>query len=272
MTHQPTPLDLTQIDAVLFDMDGVIYRGEQPLPSVNELLAFLKRREIEYACITNNAGRTPAQFEAKLKRLDIDVPAAHIVTSSVATNLWLREREPRGTKVLAVGMEGLTEQLFGDGYFTLETVQPQYVVVGIDFELTYAKLQAACLAIRAGATFIGTNPDLTFPSEAGLIPGCGALLAAVEAATSQKPMIIGKPAPAMFTAALKLVGAAPERTLMVGDRYDTDIVGGAKAGLKTAMVLTGVSDRAEAEHGEVPPGAIFTDLTDLLQHWQAALP
>jgi len=257
-----------QIKAVLFDMDGVLYRGDQPLGGVNEMLAFLTEQGIEYACITNNATRTPAQFAAKVQVMDLHIPAERIITSSVATNVFLRSVAPQGTPIYAVGMDGLHEPLFGDGYFVLEEKTPRYVVVGADFELTYQKLRTACLAIRAGATFIGTNPDTTFPAEDGIVPGCGAILAALVAATGQQPQIIGKPAPAMFEAAMQLLFSQPATTLVVGDRYDTDIVGAAQAGLHTAMVLTGVSSAADAAQGPVMPELISTDLPELLARWR----
>ncbi len=264
-------LDLSAIRAVLFDMDGVLYRGDLPLGGVKELLVFLETRAIPYTCITNNAMRTPAQFSAKVQAFGLHVPVDRIVTSSVATNVYLRSLAPRGTRIYAIGMEGLFEPLFGDSYFVLDERTPRYVVVGADFELTYAKLRTACLAIRAGATFIGTNPDRTFPSEDGIVPGCGAILAALQAATDQEPIIIGKPEAAMFEAALKLLGTDPSTTLIVGDRYDTDILGGAKAGLKTALVLTGVSDAAEAQRGPIMPDMIITDLEELLHTWRKAV-
>lgn len=265
------PLDLRAIRTVLFDMDGVLYRGAQPLPGVNELLAFLEAHGIGYASITNNASLTPQQFAAKVQQMGLKLAADRIMTSSVATNVYLRSVAPRGTSVYAIGMNGLIEPLFGDGYFTLDEQAPAYVVVGVDFEVTYAKLRAACLAIRAGAGFIGTNPDKTFPAEDGIVPGCGALLAALEAATDQKPMIIGKPEPGMFIAALALLEAQAPTTLIIGDRYDTDILGGASAGLRTAMVLTGVSSAADVEHEPIQPDAIFADLPALQRAWQAVI-
>ncbi len=265
----PTPNPWSTVRAVLFDMDGVLYRGDQPLGGVNEMLAFLTAHNIEYACITNNATRTPAQFAAKVQAMDLHIPADRIITSSVATNVYLRSIAPEGTPVYAVGMDGLHEPLFGDGYFVLNEKTPKYVVVGADFELTYQKLRTACLAIRAGATFLGTNPDTTFPAEDGIVPGAGAILAALVAATGQQPQIIGKPAPAMFEAAMKLLFAEPATTLVVGDRYDTDIVGAAQAGLRTAMVLTGVSTAAEAAQGPISPELIVADLPELLARWQA---
>jgi len=264
------PLDLTTIRAVLFDMDGVLYRGAVPLPGVNELLQFLAQRDIAYACITNNASRTPQQVAAKIQAMGLHIPAECIMTSAVATNLHLRAAAAPGTPIYAIGMPGLQEILFGDGYFVPDEHTPKYVVVGIDFELTYAKLRVATLAIRAGAAFIGTNPDTTFPAEDGLVPGCGSILAALAAATDQQPLIIGKPEPGMFTAALDLLDAQAATTLVIGDRYDTDIVGAANAGLPTAMVLTGVSTAADVEHGPVTPDAIFADLPELLRVWRDA--
>lgn len=264
-------LDLKTVKTALFDMDGVLYRGTRALPGVNDLFAFLDAHRIAYACITNNAARTPAQVAARCQELGLRVSAERVMTSSVATNVYLRSVAAAGTPVYAVGMDGLTEPLFGDGYFVEDETAPAYVVVGVDFGLTYHKLRVACLAIRAGATFVGTNPDKTFPAEEGIVPGAGALLAALAAATDREPMIIGKPQPAMFHAAIALLNAQPATTVMVGDRYDTDIVGGAQVGLQTVMVLTGISDRADAERGSVPPGLIVADLPELLQRWQAAL-
>lgn len=249
-------------------MDGVLYRGAEPLPGVNELLTFLESRAIAYACVTNNAARTPRQVADALESLAIHVPAERILTSSLATNMYLRSVAPRGTPVYAVGMAGLIEPLFSDGYFVLDEVNPRYVVVGLDLDLTYAKLMKATLAIRRGAQFIGTNPDRTLPIAEGLAPGAGAIQAAIAAATDQQPMIIGKPGRAMFDAALQLLAAEPATTLMVGDRYETDILGGARAGLKTAMVLTGVSTREEALAGPIPPDLIVEDLPALLAAWR----
>lgn len=266
------PLDLKAIRAVLFDMDGVLYRGRQPLPGVNELLAFLAARDIAYGCITNNAMRTPEQVAAGLQAMGLAIPAERILTSAIATNVYLRSIAPAGTTVYAIGMDGLFEPLFGDGYFVQQEQSPQYVVVGANFDLRYAHLRTACLAIRAGATFIGTNPDTTFPAEDGIVPGAGAILAALIAATGQQPTIIGKPEPGLFQAALALLGSTAATTLVIGDRYDTDIVGALRAGLPAAMVLTGVSTAAEAAQGPLQPSAIFSDLPAVLAAWRDARP
>lgn len=268
---QLTAVPLDGIRAVMFDMDGVIYRGTQALPGVNELLAFLLEHDIGYACITNNASRTQEQFAERLHQMGISVPAERIITSSLATSIWLRAQAPRGTTVFAIGMDGLRSALFGDGYFVEQPQNPEYVVVGADFEMTYAKLKTACLAIRAGSKFIGTNPDTTFPSEEGIIPGVGAFILALEAATSQKSVIIGKPERAMFDAALQLFGVPKEAAFFVGDRIDTDILGAHRAGIRSALVLTGVSTLDELATSDLTPTVVFDDLPALHAAWQQFL-
>jgi 4-nitrophenyl phosphatase len=262
-------LNLAAIRTLLLDMDGVLYRGSTALPGVNDLLALCERRGVAYACITNNATQTPEQYEEKLRGLGIPIPAERVVTSAMITNRYLRANYPRGTTIYAVGMSGLRSLLFDDGYFVPQEQGPELVVVGADFEVTYAKLRAACLAIRAGSRFIGTNPDRTFPSEQGLIPGAGSLLAALVASTDMEPFVIGKPQPTMFLAAMELLGGQPGATLVLGDRLDTDIAGGVAAGLRTALVLTGVSSRAEAEGGSIAPDLIVADLPELVARWDA---
>ena len=264
---------LAPIRAVLFDMDGVLYRGSTPLPGVNTLWRWLEQRGIAYALLTNNASRTQQQAAAHMETLGLPVAPERIISAALATGVWLRTQAPPGTLVHCLGMAGLREALFGDGYFvehTGETGRPDYVVVGVDFEATYAKLRAATFAIRQGAHFIGTNPDRTFPTEGGLAPGCGALLAALEAATDVRPIVIGKPERALFDTALHLLGTTAAQTLMVGDRLDTDIAGAAGAGLPTALVLTGVSTATEAQHFTPAPDMVVQDLPALLAIWQEA--
>lgn len=264
-------LAFNRFKAVLFDMDGVLYRGKQRLDGVAELLALLGERGVGYACITNNASMTPGQYEEKLAAMGIVMPAERVITSAVATSHALRAEYPRGTRVYVVGMRGLREALFDDGYFIEDDVLPELVVQGADFELTYATLRRATLFIRGGARFVATNPDRTFPSEEGLIPGAGAITAALVAATDVAPTVIGKPAPAMFHVAAAGLGARPAETLVIGDRLDTDIAGAVAAGMLSVLVLTGVSTRAEAVASATPPDAIFADLPELLSSWQVAL-
>lgn len=260
-------LDLATIQAVLFDMDGVLYRGQQVMPGVHTLLAFLEAQGIRYACLTNNASMSPEQYEEKLGAMGIAIPAQLVLTSALVTGHYLRSAYPAGTRVMIVGMRGLHEALFADGYFIEDQTTPELLVQGADFELTYNKLKAATLAIRRGARYIATNPDRTFPAEEGLIPGAGAIMAAIVTATDTQPLVIGKPAPTMFLVAAEMLGVTPAQTLMIGDRLDTDIAGARAAGMCNALVLTGVSRREDLASEAIAPDMVIDGLPDLLAAW-----
>lgn len=271
MPTMPDKLDLTPIRALLLDMDGVVYRGKLPLPGVREIIEFCDQRGIAYACITNNASKTRQQFEEKLAAMDINLPGSRVLSSSLITGHYLRETYPRGTTAYVIGMDGLHEAIFGDGYFVREENHPQLVVVGIDMHVTYEKVATASLAIRAGAHFIATNTDRTFPAERGLMPGAGSLVSFVQVAAGAEPFVVGKPQPTIFHAALSLLGANPETTLVVGDRLETDIAGARAAGLRSALVLTGVTRSEEIATSPHQPDAVFEGLPELLAAWQQAL-
>ncbi|WP_298817697.1 HAD-IIA family hydrolase [Chloroflexus sp.] len=262
-------LALKTIRAVLFDMDGVLYRGQARLPGVTDLFSFLTERQIAFACATNNASMTPQQYEAKLSAMGIVLPADRVITSAQATARYLRDHYSPGTRVFVVGMRGLREALFADGYFVEDDQAPELVVQGADFTLTYERLKQATLHIRRGARFISTNPDRTFPSEEGLIPGAGAIAAALSAATDVTPLVIGKPAPAMFLIGAAMLGATPAQTLVVGDRLDTDIAGAIAAGMPSALVLTGVTTAEEVVTSPIQPDLVVADLPDLLARWRS---
>jgi 4-nitrophenyl phosphatase len=261
-------LDLNHFTAALLDMDGVLYRGSEPLPGVNELLALFAQRGIAYACVTNNAMLPPQHYEAKLAAMGIAIAAAHVITSPVATRRYLETQTPRGTPAYYVGMEGLRAALFDDGYFVLDERAPRFVVVGLDMEMTYAKMRTACLAIRAGARFVGTNPDTTLPTEGGIVPGAGSLLALLQAATDVQPFVIGKPAPTMLHAAIDMLGAEAQRTLVIGDRLDTDIAGAKAAGLASALVFTGVTTPESLAGSAIQPDGVYADLPALVAAWE----
>jgi 4-nitrophenyl phosphatase len=262
-------LNLTAVRAVLFDMDGVLYRGKQRLDGAVELLEFLQQQGIPVACITNNASMSPAQYEEKLHGMGLLLRGDQVLTSALVTARYLRSSYPRGTHISMVGMRGLREALFADGWFVEDDQAPELVVQGADFDLTYATLKRATLLIRAGARFIATNPDLTFPSEEGLIPGAGSIMTALAAATGVTPLVIGKPAPTMFTVAAELLGSPAAATLVIGDRLDTDIAGAQAAGMPSVLVLTGVSTAEEAAAGPIVPDLVVADLPALLSRWRA---
>jgi len=269
----PVPLNygvLADIRNLLIDMDGVLYRGRTGLPGGPELIAFLRERGISYLLVTNNSTLTPAQFVLRLGRMGIDVSQDLIMTSGVATSAYLATLAPPGTKVNVVGEPALIKELEGRG-FVIAGRDAEYVVCGWDKGINFDKLKTACLAIRDGATFIGTNADKTYPLEKDLIPGAGSILASLIAATDVEPIVVGKPEPIMIEQSLRMLGARPEETAMLGDRLDTDILGGHRAGILTIMLLTGISTEAEAAACDAPPDLIFDDLPTLISVWAEAL-
>ncbi|MGI8475675.1 MAG: HAD-IIA family hydrolase [Thermomicrobiales bacterium] len=261
-------LRLRAAKAWIFDMDGVLYRGSEPLPGVSDLLNALDLRERPYMLATNNSMSTAAEYVTKLMAMDIVVPEASILTSAMATRDYLRETFPPDAGIFVVGMPALRAQLF-DGS-TFHTVQygeetPAAVVVGLDKAFTYEKLSMANEAIRAGAKFIATNTDATLPTERGLIPGAGSIVAAIATATGVAPTVIGKPEPVMLDIALHRMGIAPEDAVMIGDRLDTDIAAGHRTGMLTVLVLTGVSQRDEVALSPILPDLVMTDLHAVLE-------
>ena len=222
-------------------MDGVLWRGGTPLKGLDAFFQLLQDAELPYMLATNNSSRSPAQYVEKLRGMGIaSVGADNIVNSGLATAHFLLNEYPIGADVHVLGGDGLRE-VIADAGFPLVEKDADVVVVGLDFHLTYANVTRAVLEIRNGARFIGTNPDATYPTEEGLAPGAGSLLAMVETATDVTPEVIGKPHAPMFAYALEQMGTEPGQTLMIGDRLSTDIAGGEQAGMKTALLFTGVT-------------------------------
>ncbi|TVR20747.1 MAG: HAD-IIA family hydrolase [Anaerolineaceae bacterium] len=261
------------VKGVVLDMDGVLWRGDQPLPGLAELFEWLDESATPYALATNNSSKTPAQCAAKLASMGVpDVAPERIVTSSTATASYMAERYPAGTTVYALGMDAMREALDDAGFDVIADGQPDVVVAGVKFDLSYDDLRRATLCIRAGADFIGTNPDRTFPTPEGLVPGAGSIIAALTAATDAEPVIIGKPARPMFDAALAVTGTDAGQTLMIGDRLETDICGGRDAGLLTALVFTGVAtpqDLTDPDNA-IWPDVAYEGLPELLKAWAGA--
>ncbi|MCL4248683.1 MAG: HAD-IIA family hydrolase [Anaerolineae bacterium] len=255
-------MTLANISGVVMDMDGVLWRGDVLLPGVHEWFSLLQTRAIPFALATNNSTKTPNDYVDKLARFGIGGVELHqIVTSSTTTVDYLRKHYPAGTTVFVVGGDGLRTLLVDAGFQLTDNAQ--LVVAGLDPQLTYAKLKQATLLIRAGAEFIGTNDDRTFPTAEGLAPGAGSVLAAIQTATDQIPRTMGKPNAPMFEAALAILGTAPEQTLMIGDRLETDIAGAQRLGYRTALVLTGVATADDVAHGHIQPDAVYADLNTL---------
>jgi len=254
-----------QIKAIISDMDGVLWRGAQALPGLADFFDFLFEREISFVLATNNSRNTPEDYMHKLASMGVTgITPGHIVTSGTATAITLQAQYPAGTRVYVVGGRGL-KQLLSDAGFHLVAAGAELVVCGIDFDLTYDKLKTAALLIRGGARFIGTNPDSSFPSPEGLVPGAGSILALIESASGCAPTIIGKPERGMFEAALRQTGAQAAETLMIGDRIGTDIIGAQALGIQTALVMTGVETDASLRASKTQPDRVFAGLPELIE-------
>ena len=263
-----TKIDLSGIRTLILDMDGVLWRADEPIGSLPFIFTQFKSKGYKVVLATNNATRSASQYLDKLSGFGVNLEAWQIVNSSQAAADFLHKKFPQGGPVYVIGEEGLIGSLEARGFQTTpegnqDTIKA--VVVGMDRTLTYQKLLQATLLIRSGVPFIATNSDRTFPTPAGLVPGAGSILAALVAATNIEPEVIGKPSPEIYRIALQRTDSSPRETLVVGDRLETDIAGAQALGCYTALVLSGVTS-AEAAAAWLPqPDLILPDLTALLE-------
>jgi 4-nitrophenyl phosphatase len=263
-------MELRSIKHLIVDMDGVLYRGSELIPGTAEFITFLRRAGIAFVLATNNSTKTPQQFVDKLAGMGVRIEPDDILTSAQATAGHLAGIASPGARVFMVGQDGLRAALQEKGFDLVEE-EAEYVVAGMDFTICYERLAQATLQIRAGAQFIGTNPDKTFPSERGIVPGAGSLLAFLGAATGVDPEVIGKPGTAMMAQALARMGARPEASAVLGDRLETDILAGQRAGLATLLVLSGVTNRTLLADSEIQPDLVFDDVAHLHAAWKEAV-
>jgi NagD protein len=245
----------------ILDMDGVLYRGQQLVPGAKEFIERLQEGGHRFLFLTNNSKLTPLDFQRKLERMGLNVPAEHYFTSALATAAFLHSQKPDGS-AFVIGEAGLSHALYQVGY-SISEVDPDYVVLGDTPSYDYAKIVRAVRLILGGAKFIATNPDVTGPEEEGIHPACGALAAPIERATGQQAYYVGKPNPLMMRAALRKLDSHSENTIMIGDRMDTDILSGIGAGMETVLVLTGVTTRKELDQFSYQPNHVVGSLADL---------
>jgi HAD superfamily hydrolase (TIGR01450 family) len=252
-------------DAFLFDLDGVVWRGEEPVPGAVETIARLREMGKNVVFVTNNASRTPRDYAAKLIRMQIPTESADIVTSAHAVVEHLRTIGVRkDERVHVCGTAALSQLLQANGFEpTTDTTDVKALVVAWDPQLTFEEIRRAADLARAGIPFIAANRDATYPSEDGLLPGTGAIVAAIEVASGVAATVVGKPRPEVIKLALERTGAAADRALFLGDRVDSDIVGARAAGVPVALVLTGVTTREEADVLSDRPDRILEGLADL---------
>jgi 4-nitrophenyl phosphatase len=250
------------IEAAILDMDGVLWRSNQPLCDLPQLFKYFGDNNIRVAFVSNNATATISQLQEKFQSLGVAIQPWQIISSTMATGYLLKQIFPNGCPIFIFGSPALLATLKEDG-FTHSEIEPKAVVVGMDTELTYEKILKAANWVRKGLPFFGTNPDLTHPTPFGLAPGAGACIAAVEAASGRKAEMAGKPNPYVFDVAMQRLKSSPQKTLVIGDRLETDILGGHRAGCKTVLVLSGVSQRKDLTSWEPKPDLVIENIMDL---------
>lgn len=255
------------IKSLIIDMDGVIWKADTPIGDLAATFNRIRERGIRFVFATNNGTKTSEQYVARLQKFDVDVEPWQVITSAQAAVYILAQKFMPGTKIFMVGEDGVRMALMEAGYELLSVEnapQAEAVVMGIDREITFQKMVEATLLVRRGIPFYVTNPDKTFPTPRGEIPGAGAWYSTVVTASGVEPVVAGKPFPFLMELSLEKLGTQREETLVVGDRLETDIAAGQAVGCPTAVVLSGVSTREQAENWNPPPTIIANSLSDLV--------
>ena len=256
------------IKYLIIDMDGVIWKGDAPIGDLPATFHRIRERGLKFVFATNNSTRTSDQYVARLKLFGIEAEPWQVVTSSQAAAHAMAQNLPPGTKVFMIGEDGLRIPLQEKGFEVLslqEAPQAQAFVIGMDREINFQKASEATLLVRAGVPFYATNPDKTFPTPRGQIPGAAAWYSIIVTATDVQPIVAGKPFPFLMELSLEKLGTKQEETLVVGDRLETDIAAGQAMGCPTAIVLSGVSTREQAMTWNPPPDLILNDLSELVR-------
>ena len=248
-------------------MDGVIWRSDAPIGDLAAIFNRIRERGLKFVFATNNSTKTSAQYVSRLQEFGVDVDPWQVVTSSQAAAHAMAERLPPGSEVFMIGEEGLRIPLEEKGFAVLSTADAphaQAVVMGLDRRISFEKLVEATLLVRGGTPFYATNADKTFPTPRGQIPGAGAWISVITTATSVQPIVAGKPFPFLMDLSMEKLGTDRNETLVIGDRLDTDIAAGQAVGCPTALVLTGVSTREQAEDWRPKIDIVVDDLATLI--------
>lgn len=246
----------------IIDMDGVIYHGNMLLPGVTEFLSWLENSGKKYLFLTNSPERTPKELYEKMARLGINVGEDHFYTSALATASFLANQKPNGSAYI-IGDAGLIHAMYSAG-FTVNNVNPDYVVVGDTHSYNFEKIELAVNLVIRGAKLIGTNPDVSGPVENGITPSTKALMAPIEIASGKKAYYVGKPNPLMMRIALRRLGVKREDTIVIGDRMDTDVICGLESEIDTLLVLSGITDRKGIDQFPYRPQYILNGVKDIV--------
>lgn len=257
---------LPNIRGLILDMDGVLWRDSEPIGNLPAIFNQIHECGLRFILATNNATKTLAQYQEKLGNFGVEVEIQQIINSAQAVGIYLQEKFPDGASVYVLGQPSLRATLRSYGMQIVDEFEEKadVVVASLDFNLTYDKLSHASLLIQSGSYFIGTNPDVTLPTPEGFVPGSGTVIGALGLASGKNPKILGKPEPGLYEMALQRLQLAPEETLAVGDRLETDIAGAQNAGIHSALVLSGASTLEQARVYHPQPDIITQDLTELV--------
>jgi arabinose operon protein AraL len=260
------PMSVLTFSGYIFDLDGTIYRGEKLIPGAGEMIQRLKSLSKKIVYLTNKPLQTREDYAFKLTRLGISTQPQEVINSSLVMARWL-SREAPGATIFVIGEIPLIEEMVRAGFRISEkAAEIQYVVASFDRTFDYRKLNIALQAIKKGAHFVATNPDRTCPVEGGEIPDCAAVIGAVEGTTGKKvEAILGKPSDIMIRVAVDDMGLRPKDCVLVGDRLETDMVMGKKAGMATALVLTGVTSRKTLKMAEVQPDYVWESVAEIIK-------
>ncbi|WP_239720301.1 MULTISPECIES: TIGR01457 family HAD-type hydrolase [unclassified Mammaliicoccus] len=246
------------------DIDGTMYKGSKIIEGAIEFIEYLNANNKDYLFVTNNSSKTPAEVAEKLNNMGFNTSSEHVITSAMATAGYISEESP-GASVYMVGGSGLKSSLSDAGLVIKEDQNVDYVVMGLDVNISYEKLSVACLAVRNGAKFISTNKDVSIPNERGFLPGNGSLTSVVSVSTGQTPIFIGKPETIIMEQAVEKIGLSKEECVMIGDLYDTDILAGINSGIDTLHVQTGVTSLEEINLKEILPTYSVKNLFEVIK-------
>ncbi len=251
------------------DMDGVIYHGNRILDGVPEFINWMQENDKKFIFLTNSPERTPHELSMKLERMGLSVSADHFYTSAMATASFLASQKENATAYV-IGEAALTKALYDKGIY-MNDVNPDYVVVGETSTYSFEKIEKAVNLVRNGAKLIGANPDITGPTEKGIMPATGALIAPIEIATGKKAYFVGKPNPLMLRHGLKKLGCHSQDIAFVGDRMDTDIIAGIESNVDTILVLSGVTSLEDIDRYPYRPKYIFNGVGDIVDDTKISL-
>ena len=260
-------LDISKIrnkKGFICDMDGVIYHGNKLLPGVKEFIDWLKYENKKFLFLTNSSEKSKRELKEKLFRMGIDVNEDVFYTSALATAIFLSNQKPGGSAYV-IGEPGLINALYNAGY-TMNEINPDYVVVGETRALNYEKIEHAINLVLKGAKLIGTNPDLTGPGQSGIVPATKALISPIELASGKTAYFVGKPNPLIMRTALKIINCKPEETVIIGDRMDTDIIAGIESEIDSVLVLSGITSTDDLKNFPYVPNFVLKGVGEIVNN------